>query len=106
MVATRGTSAPAPSAPTRPTTQENVSLSLVDILEEVQLQVPLESRPQVELLIRLARDKRDARHGVERVFCVGPEPETRTVGAARRFGDWIDVGQPRLIQRPMLRVRR
>ena len=54
MVATRGTSAPAPSAPTRPTTQENVSLSLVDILEEVQLQVPLESRPQVELLIRLA----------------------------------------------------
>ena len=41
----------------RPVQHEQVSLSLVDIVEELLLHVPPERRPQVELLVRLAKEK-------------------------------------------------
>ena len=43
-------------AESQPVTQEQVSLSLIDIVEELPNHVPPTSRPQVDLLVRLARE--------------------------------------------------
>ena len=57
LQATAPRSAPPVPEPDQPVTQEQVSLSLLDIVEELANHVPATLRPQVDLLVRFAREK-------------------------------------------------
>ena len=97
--ATRGVRRPTPGAPSTrnnapqvsstsvpqqgAVTQEQVSLSLLDIVEELANHVPVERRPQVELLRRLAREKPDQQVKVKEqmLLVAGPEAMRAAVSA-------------------------
>jgi len=82
MVSTRGTRGSA-GPPSRPVTQEQVSLSLVDILQNLAHQVPPERRPQVELLLKVVREKPDQQQKVKQQMLIvgGADACKRAVAA-------------------------
>lgn len=79
----------APAADDRPqVTQEQVSLSLIDIVEELTNHVPATRRPQVELLCRLAREKPDQHTKVKEniLIVAGADAMRAAVAALLRKG--------------------
>ena len=80
----RGPLQQVPQQSARPVARtEQVSLSLVDIVEELLLHVPPERRPQVELLVRLAKEKPHqlAKVKEQALSIAGPEAFRKAVTA-------------------------
>ena len=66
MVSTRGATQPKRGGgAAKATTQEQISFSLLDILDEVIKHVPVERRSQVELLRTFAQERPEAQHKIK-----------------------------------------
>ena len=67
-------------------TQEQVSLSLIDIVEELANHVPTSQRPQVELLCRLAREKPEQHAKVKEQMLAIAGPDAMRAAVAALIG--------------------